>query len=256
MRLGKVTIFPIKSLDGINLTESSITVGGSLEHDREFAIFDSEAKVVNGKRTPRVHALRSRFDGGIKEVQLWEEDGAAPEQFALDAPVVTSRWLSDFFGFQVSLERNSKSGFPDDLTAFGPTVVSEASLARVASWYGGLELDGVRRRFRSNLELIDGPPFCEDALFGEPNQLKPFRIGLVSLIGHNPCQRCVVPARDPVNGIVTAKFQQKFMELRRHELPAWSNAQRFNHFYRFAVNTSIPVSETGKRLRVGDEVFI
>jgi hypothetical protein len=256
MHLGKITIYPIKSLDGVDRTECSITHGGCLEHDREFAIFDDEAKVVNGKRTPRIHALRSRFDGDVREVQLWEEGGAAPEQFSLDVPNAANRWLSAFFGFPVSLRRDAKSGFPDDLTAFGPTVVSEPSLSRVGQWYGGLELDNIRRRFRSNLELIDGPPFCEDALFGEPNQLKPFHIGGVLLLGHNPCQRCAVPTRDPVNGVATAKFQQKFMESRRCELPAWSDAQRFNHYYRFAVNTSIPPSESGKQVRLSDAVCV
>jgi MOSC domain-containing protein len=42
------------------------------------------------------------------------------------------------------------------------------------------------------------------------------------------------------------------MQLRQEQLPGWANAQRFNHFYRFAVNTSIPPAETGKYLRVGD----
>jgi len=40
--------------------------------------------------------------------------------------------------------------------------------------------------------------------------------------------------------------------LRRQHLPQWANVQRFNHFYRFAVNTSIPESEAGKCLRAGD----
>ena len=30
-----------------------------------------------------------------------------------------------------------------------------------------------------------------------PRELKPFQIGAVKFFGHNPCQRCVVPTRDP-----------------------------------------------------------
>jgi MOSC domain-containing protein len=46
------------------------------------------------------------------------------------------------------------------------------------------------------------------------------------------------------------------METRKQMLPEWTDAKRFNHYYRFAVNTSIPVSEAGKKLRVGDWVSL
>ncbi|HLZ53687.1 MAG TPA: MOSC domain-containing protein, partial [Verrucomicrobiae bacterium] len=103
--------------------------------------------------------------------------------------------------------------------------------------------------------LRGGEPFCEDRLFGAPNELKPFIIGQVKFLGHNPCQRCVVPTRDPDTGQAIAEFQKKFMQLRQEQLPPWANAQRFNHFYRFAVNTSIPPTETGKPLRIGDALI-
>ena len=93
-----------------------------------------------------------------------------------------------------------------------------------------------------------------DCVFGVAGELKPFQVGNVKFFGHNPCQRCVVPTRDPDNGQGVAGFQKTFMEQRKKTLPEWSNAQRFNHFYRFAINTSVPPSEVGKQLRVGDEV--
>jgi hypothetical protein len=46
------------------------------------------------------------------------------------------------------------------------------------------------------------------------------------------------------------------MELRRQHLPAWADARRFNHYYRFAVNTSIGKSEADKVIRVGDPVGV
>jgi hypothetical protein len=64
----------------------------------------------------------------------------------------------------------------------------------------------------------------------------------------------VVPTRDPDTGLVVPDFQKKFMRLREEHLPAWVEAGRFNHFYRLAVNTSIPATEAGKRLRVGDRL--
>jgi hypothetical protein len=256
MHLGKILIFPIKSLDGVSVAEARLTSGGILEHDRVYAIFDQEGRVVNGKRTARIHELRCAFDACIKEVSLWQNDATRPDQFQLDAPQAMEKWLGDFFGFPVTLRQESLKGFPDDLTAFGPTITSEASLTEVNRWFPELTPESVRRRFRSNLELIGEEPFCEDRLFGAPNELKRFKIGAVNFQGHNPCQRCVVPTRDPDRGQATAEFQKKFMELRKQFLPAWSNSQRFNHYYRFAVNTSILPEEAGKMLRLGDPVHL
>lgn len=256
VRLGKIKIFPIKSLDGICLDEARITAGGILEKDRLLAIYDENGRVVNGKRTARVHDLRCEFDAGIQEVQLWQGGESMKSRFPLDDMEHLGQWLSGFFGFKVEVRRDAVKGFPDDLEAFGPTITSEESLRAVQSWYPSLELESVRRRFRANLELTGGEPFCEDGLYGAPGELKPFQIGDVRFLGHNPCQRCVVPTRDPDNGQVVPDFQKKFMEERKKHLPRWANAQRFNHYYRFAVNTSVPSTEAGKVLCVGDKVSV
>ena len=256
MQLGRIFIYPIKSLDGISVESARITGGGILENDRVYAMYDAEGKVVNGKRTARVHALRCAFDPGVREVQLWETGGTPAGQFELGDPIPIGKWLSEFFGFQVNLRFEWQKGFPDDSTAFGPTITSEDSLMTVRSWFPELTLESVRRRFRANLELANTEPFGEDRLFGAPNELKPFQMGAIHFFGHNPCQRCAVPTREPDTGQTLTDFQKKFMQLRRETLPPWSNAQRFNHFYRFAINTSIPPSETGKELRVGDALTL
>ncbi len=256
MQLGRITIFPIKSLDGVTVELARITPGGILENDRVFAIYDAEGKVVNGKRTARVHDLRCAFDEKIREVRLWPNGESSLKQFSLDNVAPIEQWLGEFFGFNVALRHETDKGFPDDHTAFGPTIVSDASLRAVQSWFPELTIESARRRFRANLELTGGEAFCEDCLFGAPDELKPFHLGGVKFFGHNPCQRCVVPTRDPETGRAVAEFQKKFMRLRKETLPAWANSQRFNHFYRFAINTSIPPSEAGKALRVGDPVLI
>lgn len=255
MHLCRIRIFPIKSLDGMAVEQAAITSGGILEKDRIYAIVDAEGKVVNGKRTARVHQVRCLFDPAIKEVQLRPTD-AAPAQFCLDDRQAVSKWFSDFFGFPVALQHNAEKGFPDDREAFGPTLTSEASLQLIQHWFPELSLESVRRRFRANLELGGGQAFCEDELFGAAGERKPFHIGAVKFFGHNPCQRCVVPTRDPDTAEAVKDFQKTFMQLRQETFPAWANAQRFNHFYRFALNSSIPPSEAGKRLRIDDPLVI
>jgi uncharacterized protein len=255
MQLGRITIFPIKSLDGFPLESARFTTGGILENDRVFAIYDTAGKVVNGKRTARVHELRCAYDLPVREVRLWP-NGQTPQQFQMDDPAPIENWLGEFFGFPVLLRHETEKGFPDDREAFGPTIVSDASLRTIQGWFPELTLESTRRRFRANLELLGEKPFCEDALFGAPGELKPFQIGDVKFFGHNPCQRCVVPTRDPDSAQPVPEFQKKFMQLRKESLPPWANAQRFNHFYRFAINTSVPPTEAAKELRVGDTVLL
>ncbi|HEV2319590.1 MAG TPA: MOSC N-terminal beta barrel domain-containing protein [Verrucomicrobiae bacterium] len=255
MQLGRITIFPIKALDGVPVESARFTAGGILVNDRVFAIYDTAGKVMNGKRTPRIHELRCAFDAPIREVRLWP-NGQTPQQFQLDNLKPIEKWLGDFFGFPVLLRQDTEKGFPDDREAFGPTIVSEASLRTIQGWFPGLTLESTRRRFRANLELLGEKPFCEDALFGAPGERKAFQIGDVKFFGHNPCQRCVVPTRDPDSAQPVPEFQKRFMQLRKESLPPWANALRFNHFYRFAINTSVPPGEAGKQLQVGDEVSL
>ena len=80
-----------------------------------------------------------------------------------------------------------------------------------------------------------------------------FRVGDVQMEGINPCQRCVVPTRDPETGEVDDRFQKIFIQKRQATLPEWVERSRFNHFYRLAVNTRIPTSEAGKLLALGAE---
>ena len=113
MRLGKIWIFPIKSLDGRLIKQTRITSGGILENDRIYAIFDTDGKVVNGKRTARVHELRCEFDPQIREVRFWQKNESAT-LFQLDNPAPLEKWLGEFFGFAVVLRHEPQNGFPDD----------------------------------------------------------------------------------------------------------------------------------------------
>jgi uncharacterized protein YcbX len=256
MLLSQILVYPIKSLDGVAVKEARMTSGGILECDRIYAILDESGKYVNAKRTPRIQLLRSEFSPSFEELSIWETGQTTRHHFSLLDPKPLNKWLSDFFGFTVLLSREETSGFPDDREAFGPTISSVASLETVAEWFPEMTVESARRRFRSNLEIDGVVPFWEDNLFGAKGELKSFRIGDVQFLGHNPCQRCVVPTRDPDRSDPIANFQKKFMELRKQNLPAWSNMDRFNHFYRFAINTSVPASEAGKYLRVGDAISI
>lgn len=251
-----ISIFPIKSLDGVSVTGATVLESGALKHDREFAIVDRKGNFVNGKRNAKVHLLRSRFESDFKILSL-QIQGEQKFVFHLDEErTALEAWLSDYFNFPVKLEQNSMTGFPDDTNASGPTIISAATLETVASWFPGVSVDDMRLRMRANIEIGGVPPFWEDRLFAQTGSSVRFKIGEVIFEGINPCQRCVVLTRDAITAQAYPNFQKIFVTQRKETLPSWVESSRFNHFFRLSVNTKVPASEAGKVLRHSDEVKI
>lgn len=253
--LARICLYPIKSLPPTFPAQAGLLAGGALQHDREWAFFTADGKVLNGKRTPKIHGLRSVFDFTGGELCLMAAETDRAGRFRLpDELGALEAWLSDYFEQPTFFRQNEVQGFPDDINAPGPTVISTATLAEVASWFPGLSVESARVRFRANLEIGGVPPFWEDRLFGDPDTVVPFQIGSALFHGVNPCQRCAVPPRDPETGDTIPEFSQIFRARREEALPPWAVRARFNHFYRLAVNTRVPGSQAGATLHVGDEV--
>lgn len=254
-RLERITVYPIKSLDGQEVHASVMTAGGALLHDREFAIFDEDSHFINGKNNDKVHALRAGYDfeRGLSALGVQGSGQAAVFQLETERAKLEA-WLKAYFGQPLAVRRNTEQGFPDDLESPGPTLVSTASLEAVAGWYGGMDLDELRRRFRANLEISGVPAFWEDRLVGESGTSVPFQIGSIRFEGLKACARCVVPTRRPDDGKVFPDFAKRFAVQRAKSLPQWAERSRFDHAYRFTVNTRVPESEAGKTLAVGDAV--
>jgi hypothetical protein len=261
----RLTTYPVKSLDGHDRTAARLLPAGGLETDREFALVDADGNYVNGKRERAVHDIHSSFDPETLTLTLATSE--RPERrFALDDETdraVLTDWLSDYFGYEVSLRRDETGGFPDDTDLAGPTVVAAATLREVGSWYG-IDADEMGRRLRPNV-VVDAdreagedplPAFWEDRLYAGEREAVPFRLGDVELHGRNPCQRCVVPSRDPDTGAETPRFRERFVERREATLPAWAPRERFDHFFRLMVNTTVPGDSVGETLRVGDPVTV
>jgi uncharacterized protein YcbX len=252
--LGRIWIYPIKSLPGVEISESELLPAGNLRHDREFALVDDAGRFMNAKRTADIHRIQATWDLGRWLVSLRAGDTAELSTFHLDADRhALAMWFSDFFQTRISIEQQPAGGFPDDAEASGPTVISTETLQSVADWFPGLDIAEVRRRFRANLELKGGEPFSEDSLFGAAGTLIPIQFGEAQIYGSNPCQRCVVPTRDTTTGEIWPGFQREFATRREATLPAWANASRFNHFYRLSVNTVVKSSHI-QTVRVGDVV--
>lgn len=277
LTLDRITVFPIKSLDGFDVEECRLLPGGGLENDRRWQLVDMDGRVVNAKRTPLLHAIRAEWDLPERLVTL-AIDPAALETRAIPGierlaslteatfPLVPGTdgpcdWLSAAVGARVLLVERADGGFPDDRDAPGPTLVATATLVEVARWFG-FELDEARRRFRANLEVGGCGAFWEDACAsparpdlafptgvssGEaadpyadlpPPEPREISVGNVRLRATNVCRRCVVPSRDQRTGAVTERFRDAFEIRRRRGLPADVDAGDWGTLYRLAVNTA------------------
>jgi uncharacterized protein YcbX len=253
--LARIVVFPVKSLDGMDAEEARILPSGALEHDRRFAIVGRDGRFVNGKREPGVHRLRTSYDATSRRLTLRRPDDAAPRTFSLDDErALLESWLGETFGYPVEIQEEGGGGFPDDREAPGPTLVAAASLEEVSRWFPDTTPAALARRFRANL-VVDGlPAFGDDRFVGGSAGPVRFRVGPVVFEGVNPCQRCAVPTRDPDTGAGDPHFAKTFAARRRETLPSWAPQDRFDHFYRFTVNTRLVPGSAGGRIRVGDRV--
>jgi uncharacterized protein len=243
-------IFPIKSLDGCQVDQATITYGGALEFDRRWALVDDQGKFINAKRYTQIHAIRSNFDLATLQLNL-KAPGMPDVDLAID-DLALNNWFSKYFGLPIHIQENMVIGFPDDTNSPGPTIISTASLQEIASWYPHLAVSEIRRRLRTNIEIAGVPAFWEDRLF--TNNPQDFSIGEIPFQGINPCQRCIVTTRNATTGSIDSGFQKTFGQRRVATLPAEVDRSRFNHFYRVAVNTRLPGSASGQTIQIGDGI--
>ena len=250
-RVERLTVYPVKGLDGVDLGESRVLEGGTLQYDREFALFDSDGEVLNGKRTDRVHDLETDFEPATRTLTV-ETPAGEQRSFALEAaPRAAAEWLSDVFEVDLSLERDTDLGYVDR-RSMGPSVISTATLEAVAGWFDGMTVAGARRRLRANVEVSGVEPFWEDRFVGEGAPA--FEAGGIRFDGVTPCGRCVVPARDPDTGDPLPEFRERFVRKREETFPAWADEAAFDHYYTLMLIASVPEADRGATLAVGDPV--
>ena len=256
--LSRITVFPVKSLDGLTLDRATVGSRGALELDREYALFDADGEYVNGKATAQVHRLQSSFDPVTHELTVGRYGDEERHTFSLRdeaGQAACGEWLTDFFGESVTVERDDAGGYPDDEELHGPTVISTGTVRAVADWFD-LPPENVRRRLRANLEIDSTEPFWEDRLFADHGEVVAFTVGDCRFHGVNPCQRCVVPTRDPDTGEEIEDFRERFIERREATLPEWTPSDRFDHPYRLMLNTVVPEDSWGTEIAVGDDVTV
>ena len=126
--LSRITIFPVKSLDGVFLQKAKISEGGCLLHDREFALTDESGNFIIGKTNPLVHGLRSDVDIEQETIYLKHPGDYNGRSFHLKNDLLAIQtYLSAYFGFPIFLKKNVTGRFLDIPDISGVTVLSNAS---------------------------------------------------------------------------------------------------------------------------------
>jgi uncharacterized protein YcbX len=227
--------WPVKSMAGEAVDALRIDSRGA-GGDRAQALFDTfgrERRRLTVRQLPRMLSWAAAYP---------QAPGADLDPDAPPLPVLTAPdgraydWddpdlpeaLRDDLGREVTLERDLAlmPDLPDSLL-----VTVEASRT-------GLEAELGRRidlrRFRPNLHLrLDAPAFAEEQWVG-----RRVRVGDAELELLHPCERCVIPTRDP-------DTREKWPELLRHLARA--------HDTLFGINARAVRPAT---VRVGDAVAV
>ncbi|MEF8842763.1 MAG: MOSC N-terminal beta barrel domain-containing protein [Haloarculaceae archaeon] len=249
----RITVYPVKGLGGVALEEARVLQGGTIQHDREFALFDATGEVVNGKRTDRVHDLETSFDPE-KGALTVDTDGGERRRFDLETDRDrAAEWFGEFFGADLTLARDRSVGFVDR-REMGPSVISTATLETVASWFEGVTVEGARRRLRANVEVGGVPAFWEDRFVGR--DAPSFLAGGVRFEGVTPCGRCVVPERDPDTGDRDPGFRERFVRKRRERFPEWADRDEFDHDYTLMLIARVAEEDRGGTIEAGDPVRV
>jgi uncharacterized protein YcbX len=190
-RVTELHRWPVKSMAGQPVDTLRIDERGAAG-DRAHALFDEHKgglRRLTARQAPRMLLWQAAYDGEIAP-----DDVPAPALTAPDGR--TFGWeddelpkaLEDDLGRPVALKRDL--GLMQDLE-HSLLVTTQATLDAVAA-----ELDTPLdlRRFRTNVHVLldDAPAYAEEEWEG-----RELAIGEATFRLLHPCERCVIPTRDP-----------------------------------------------------------
>ncbi|MDD2724053.1 MAG: MOSC domain-containing protein [Methylovulum sp.] len=214
--LSQITVYPVKSLAGINVPSWPVTATG-LRYDRQWMLIDATGQFLSQRRLAAMALIKTALTdrhlilsapgktdlhlpvspalGITVACTIWEDQCTA-RHVSTDA----DEWLSDFLQQECRLvylpEDEIRTVDPDyakasDQTAFSDgfpfLLVSENSLACLNE---AMQLAMSMARFRPNLVVSGCAGYAEDSW-------REIRIGAIDFRLPKPCSRCSVPTVDP-----------------------------------------------------------
>ena len=255
--VASIHIYPVKSLDGIAVSQATILASGALEGDRSLAICDKVGEFVNTRPNSGVHFLRLSFDIKKRIAGLKIQDTEQEIFFHIDRErLEIESWLSNYFGFPVKLIENLLAGFPNDIAAPGPSIISTETIAEAASWFPRVCVNEMRHRLRANIEIGDVPAFWEDQLFPEANKVVRLKIGTLIFEAINSGHPYIRYARNYAAKPAEPNFQNLLKAKHKEIMPDLVKRRSVNHFSRLIVSMRFSAQAAGKIVHIGDEVQI
>ncbi len=230
MKVSSIFVYPIKSCQGISLTQTEVHQSGFIG-DREFMLVDQQGHFLSQRQYPKlatiqvkiqdnnlilsvnnaqIFILEPRFSGVEKIVEIWRD-----RVFAIDQGDEVANWFKKVLNLplkdKIRLVRQSSEyiraidknytnnqeipvsfadGFPILLTA-------TASLAelnrRLETKYPHSPQSVPMNRFRPNLVIETEEPFIE-------SNWQNIQIDKLSLALVKPCSRCIITTTNQFNG--------------------------------------------------------
>jgi len=252
-RVTRISVAPVKGLS-LHHPEAVELAKDGVPGDRAFFIIDENNEMVSATRLgPLVSAtaehdaeagtLAIRFADGTTvagAIELGEPEAVKFFGLGLEARSVQGDYsaaLSELVGKPVRLVETPGKRAGVDRGAYGAaTLISRASLERLAEQLGEDEVDG--RRFRMTFEIDGVEPHAEDGWID-----REVRVGGATVrIGGN-VGRCALTTRNPETGVVDLKTLHALGEY-RDEVPTSEPLP-------FGVHASVV---TPGRVAVGDAV--
>lgn len=242
MHIHSIYSYPIKSLPGISMEEARFNPSGGITGDRRYQLTDENGRKLNGKRfgslpwMPVKALAQNIFELNERSYQL--DRSEEREEFL--------SIISERLRMTLRLEENEKMGFPDDHERSGPTLVSLASLEKVAAHFG-ISVDNCIARFRPNIILSGAAAFEEEQWVGKFLGNNDFKLEISKC-----CPRCRVPGISPETGEEDKRFASRYCDFRMKQ-PPLTTAHNENP-YLFAMNTRLKESGNELSLRSGMEL--
>lgn len=242
--LSRISLYPVKSLRGIELSETVVEARG-LRFDRRWMLVDKAGRFLSQREHSSLVLVDVSFDPKSPETMTWQAPGMEPITFsclpaenasvvsvqiwrstcdALDVGESPARWMQAYLGAfcrLVYMPDSTRRTVNPQYTA-GEGVVSFADgypclLAGQASLDQLNERLGQTlsmRRFRPNFVVEGSTPHEEDGW-------KEIAMGAVPMKGVKPCDRCVVITIDPETAEASQEPLATLASYRKRDGKVW-----------------------------------
>ncbi|KJV07334.1 MOSC domain-containing protein [Methylocucumis oryzae] len=259
--LSQMTLYPIKSLAGVNVSQWPVIATG-FKYDRKWMLIDAQGRFMSQRNSPRMALIHVELSEHALQI-------SAPMQGTLTLPLTqhserrvdctiwqdqcraclvsdeADRWFSEFLQQPCRLvyQANDDIRHVDqnyaqlsDQTAFSDgfpfLLISESSLALLNAQMG---LNLPMARFRPNLVVSGCEAYAEDGW-------RAIRINNLDFRLPKPCSRCAIPSLNPETG-----------EYGKEPLATLSRTRKWQNKVYFGQNV---LHNQQGILSVGDEIII